>query len=325
MSRFLAQDSLDGFLDSRDTGRTADEQDLVDIIDSHLGIGQGLVHAGDGAVDEVARHFIEFRTGQIHIQMLRAFRTCRDVRQVDVGAHHAGEFDLGLFSGFTDSLHGHLVLRQVDAMALLEFIGHPVHDALIEVIAAQMSIAVRRLYFEYAVTQFQDGHIEGAAAEVIDQDGLVIGLVDAVSQCSSGRFIDDTLYIQTGDTACILRGLTLGIVEVGRDRDDGFRHFFTQIPFCITLHLFEDHGGNLFRRIALAIDRHSVLGTHMTFDGADRSFRVGNSLTFSQLANQSFPVFRKTNYGRRQTAAFLRRDNGGLAAFHYSNNRVRST
>ena len=139
-----------------------------------------------------------------------------------------------------------------------------------------------------------------------------------VSQRSSGRLVDDTLDIQAGNGACVLGGLTLAVVEVSRYGDDGFGDFFTQIPFRIALHLFQDHGGNLFRRVVLAIDGHSVFGAHVPFDGADGPFRVGYSLAFGQLAYQSFPVFRKANHGRSQPAAFLSGDNRRFAAFHHS-------
>jgi len=250
--------------------------------------------------------------------MHRAVGACGNERQVDVGGQHVGQFDLGFFSRFTDPLHGHLVSGQVDAVLFLEFIAHPVHDPFIEVIAAQMGIPVGGFHFEHSVAQFQDGHIEGAAAQVVNQDGVVVGFINAVSQSCSRGFVDDPFYIQPGDPACILGGLTLAVVEVSRYGDDGFGDFFTQIPFCIALHLFQDHGGNLFRRIILAVNGHRVFGAHVPFDGADGPFRVGYSLAFGQLAYQSFPVFRKANHGRSQPAAFLGGNNRRFAAFHHS-------
>ena len=114
----------------------------------------------DSAVNKVARHAVKFGTSKIHVKMLRAIGTSRNERQVDIGCHHAGQFNLGFFSRFTNPLHGHLITCQVNAVLFLEFIGHPIHDAMVEVIAAQMGITGRGFNFEDAITQFQNGNIE---------------------------------------------------------------------------------------------------------------------------------------------------------------------
>ncbi len=53
---------------------------------------------------------------------------------------------------------------------------------LVEIVAAQEGVAVGGLHFEHAFAQLQDGDVEGAAAEVIDRDGLVFLLVQPVGK-----------------------------------------------------------------------------------------------------------------------------------------------
>ena len=195
---------------------------------------------------------------------------------------------------------------------------------MVEVIAAQMGITGRGFNFEDAITQFQNGNIEGPAAKVVNENGLVIGLINAISKGSRRRFVDDSLDIKTSNTAGVLRSLTLGVVEVSRYSNDRFRDFFAEITFRVPLHFFKDHSGNLFWRIVLAINGHGILRAHVTFDGADGPFRVGNSLTFCQLTNEAFPIFCETDNGRSKAAAFLGRNNSRFAAFHHGDNRVRS-
>ena len=73
---------------------------------------------------------------------------------------------------------------------------------------------------ESDVTDIDDGHIEGTAAQVIYHDLLLFLVLKAVSQgCCSG-LVDDTLYIQACDLTCVLGGLTLCVVEVCRNGDD---------------------------------------------------------------------------------------------------------
>ena len=90
---------------------------------------------------------------------------------------------------------------------------------------------------DYAVAHFQDGHVECTAAQVEDQDGLVLLLVQTVGQGSGGRFVDDALDFQAGDLAGILGGLALAVVEVGRDGDDRLGDRLTQIGFRIRFSL----------------------------------------------------------------------------------------
>jgi hypothetical protein len=54
-----------------------------------------------------------------------------------------------------------------------------------KVLAAEEGVAVGRLHLEYAVADLQDGDVEGAAAEVVDGDGLAVVLVHSVGQGGS--------------------------------------------------------------------------------------------------------------------------------------------
>src|SRR5580704_5646200 len=54
-----------------------------------------------------------------------------DVGQVDLRLGRAGQLDLGLLRGLPQPLQRHLVLGQVNAVAVLEVLDQPVHDPLI--------------------------------------------------------------------------------------------------------------------------------------------------------------------------------------------------
>ena len=77
---------------------------------------------------------------------------------------------------------GLLVLGQVDALVLLELLEQPVDDLLVEVVTAQVRVAVGGLDLEDTVAQLQDGDVERAAAEVVDRDLLIDLLVEAIGQ-----------------------------------------------------------------------------------------------------------------------------------------------
>ncbi len=143
---------------------------------------QRLAHRVHGALHQVGGQLVELGAGQRDVQMLRAGGVRRDERQVDGRAGHAGQLDLGLFGGLLQALRGHFVLAQVDAVFLLELIGQPVDDALVEVVAAQMGVAGSGKHFGHAVAHLDDGHVERAAAQVVDHDLLVVFFIHAVGQ-----------------------------------------------------------------------------------------------------------------------------------------------
>ena len=164
-------------------------------------IRQGLLHRPHRPLQQIIDQLLEPRPRQLQRQMLRPALIGGDERQVDVGFGHRRQLDLGLLGGFLQPLQGHPVLRQVDALLLLELRRHPLDDALVEVVAAQVGVAVGRFHLEHALADFEDRDVEGAAAEVEDRDLLVLLLVQAVGQRRRGGLVDDAPDLEAGDLA----------------------------------------------------------------------------------------------------------------------------
>ena len=187
---------------------------------------------------------LEGRAGEGLLEVLGAGGVGGDEGQVDLGLLHVGELDLGLLGGFLEALEGHAVLGEVDARVLLELVDEPLHDAAVEVVAAEVGVAVRGLDLEDALAELEDGDVEGAAAEVVDGDGLLLllVLVVAVGEGGGGRLVDDALDLEAGDLAGVLGGLALGVVEVGGHGDDGLGDGLAEVVLGGLLHLLEDEG-----------------------------------------------------------------------------------
>ena len=325
LEAFLAGQLFDLVLHGRDTGRAADQKDLGDIIGSQACVGHGLLDRARGRFDQMGGQLVELCPRQRDVEVLRAGGVSGDIREVDVGGGDAGQLDLGLLGGFLQSLHGDLVVGQVDALRLLELGDEVVHDALVEIVAAEVGVAVGGQNFDDAVADVQDGDIERAAAEVIDHDLLLGFLVDAVGQRSRGRLVDDTLDVETGDLAGVLGGLTLGVVEVGRDGDDGFGDGAAEVSLCVSLQLLQDHRGDLLRGVLLAVDVDFIIGTHVTLDGSNGAVMVRDSLTLCDLTDHTLAGLRECHNGRGGAVAFRVCDHDGLAAFHNSHAAVGRT
>ncbi|EHH04711.1 putative NAD-specific glutamate dehydrogenase [Agrobacterium tumefaciens CCNWGS0286] len=326
--RLLAEQLLNDFLHLRHAAHATDENDFIDLGSGNAGILERCLARRNGALHEVIDQAFELGAGQLQRQVLRAGSISRDERQVDFGLLRGRQFDLRLFGSFLEALQGKLVVLQVDALILLELAGQIFDETHVEVFTAKEGITIGGLHFENAVADFQNGNIEGAAAKVVNGDGLAVLLVEAVSKRCRGRLVDDAQNIQTGNAAGILGCLTLGVVKIGRNGDDGLFDLFTEIGFSRFLHLLKDHRGNLRRGIIFVLSLHPCVAivalddfkgdkSLVLFDGrvfvtaADKAFhrkqgigRVGDRLALGRLADKAFAIVGKCHHGRRGARAF---------------------
>ena len=220
--------------------------------------------------------------------MLGAGRVSRDERQIDLRRGDARQLDLGLFGGLLQALQRHLVGAQVDPVVALELVGKIVDETLVEIVAAEAVIAGRGEDLLHTVAHFDDGNVEGAAAEVVDHDLLTLLLIDAVGQGGRRRLIDDAADVEAGDDAGVLGGLALCVIEVGRHGNDGVGDLFAEISLRISLQLLEDHGGDLLRGVLLAVDVYFIIAAHFTLDGGNGAVGVGDGLPLGNLPDHAF-------------------------------------
>jgi hypothetical protein len=107
---------------------------------------------------------------------------CRDKRQIDIRLLGAGQLHLRLFCSFFQSLEGHFVIAEIDALILCEFIGQIINNAKIKVFSSKMCIAIGRLDFEDPLADLQDRYVKGSAAQIEDSNLSVSLLVQAVGK-----------------------------------------------------------------------------------------------------------------------------------------------
>ncbi len=224
-------------------------------------------------------------------------------------------------------------------MLFLELLGEVVDDPHVKVFTAKEGVAIGGLHLKETIVNLEDGHVKGAAAKVIDGDGMRIFLVQTIGQRSRRRFVDDAQHFETGDFTGVLGGLTLCVVEIGGHGDDGLRHLFAEIALGGFFHLAEDEGGNLRGTILLAAclnpsvavttvnhgERHVLLVfgeigvVSATADKAlhtkDRVFRIGHGLPFGRLTHKTL-CLGECDDGGGGARTFGVFDHAGLRAVH---------
>ena len=140
---------------------------------AETGVLDRLLERATAGLDEVRGELLELGPRELQVEVLRALGRRGDERQVDRRLLHRGQLDLRLLGGLLQPLQRHLVVRQVDALGVLEGLDEPVDDPLVPVVAAEVGVARGRLHLEDAVADLEHRDVEGAATEVEDEDGLV--------------------------------------------------------------------------------------------------------------------------------------------------------
>ncbi len=343
----LAEQFLHELAHARHAGHAADQDHFIQIASLHAGFLDGIEAGLAGALDQVEHQLFQIGAGDVLDEVLRPVLIGGDEGQVHFGRGRGRQLDLGLFRGFLQALQSQLVLGQVDAFGLLEIGREEFHQLGVKVFAAQEGVTGGRLHFEHAIAQFEDGDIEGAAAKIVNGDGLgVVLLVEAIGQRSGGRLVDDAQHFKAGDLAGVLGGLALGVVEIGRHGDHGLGHGFAQIGFSRFLHLLQDEGGNLRRAVILATGIHpgiaigaardgvghkaGILGgqrivkaaADQTLHGKDGVGRVGDGLALGRLAHKALAILGERDLRRRGARAFGIFDHLRRRAFHHGHAAV---
>ncbi|EGP42816.1 putative NAD-specific glutamate dehydrogenase [Achromobacter insuavis AXX-A] len=182
------------------------------------GVAQRQARAVQRALHQRLRQRLELRAGQRVIDHLAIGQRQRQMGVLRIRQRFAGRA----------GRH-----QQATPVGMRQFGGargrhHVVDDERIEIIAAQRGIAAGRDHFEHALRQPQNGNIESAATQVIDGVHAFGGVIQAVGDRRGGRLVQQAQHVQAGQARRVAGRLALGVVEIGRDRDDGAHQVVAQ-------------------------------------------------------------------------------------------------
>lgn len=315
-----AEDGLDGLGNLGHTSHTTNQDNLLDVLGLETGVLQGLANGLDGSGNEGVDHLLELGTSELQVDVLGAGSVGSDERQVDVGLERRRQLNLGLLGSLTDTLNGHAVTSKVESRSLLELANHVANQVDIEILTTKVGVTVGGLDLEDTVLDLEDGDIEGTTTKIVDGDNAVGLLLQTIGQGGGSRLVDDTENVETGNLTGILGALTLSIVEVSGDGDDGVLDGLGQVGLGSLLHLVEDEATNLRGRVLLVTSRDpgvavgvldnlvgdlldvsldlSVLelATDQSLGGEEGVLRVDNSLSLGSNTDQTLTILGKGNY-----------------------------
>ena len=276
-----------------DTGGATNEDDLVDGALGDVGVLEDLLDWGHALSEVGAAKLLELGAGQVGGVIL----TLGEGLAEDLSLESAGENSLGLLALGAETTESTVVALDVDAGLLLEVSNAVFDDLVVEIFTAQVSVTVGGLDLEDTVLNGEEGDIEGATTEIEDEDvALALALlVETVSDSGGGGLVDDTLNVETSDLTGVLGGLTLGVVEVSGDGDDGVLDSLSEVRFGDFLHLDKDHGGDLLSLESLGLslelnnDEGLLAGAGLDLEGPELAISLDN-LVRELAANEALGV-----------------------------------
>ncbi len=324
----------------------SDQDDLVQLARIDLRVLEGVEARLPGSLDQIVHQLFEPGPGELHYQVLRAGRVRSDEGKVDLAGLRGGEFALGPLGSLLEPLKGHRIPGEIDSLLRFKLLDQPVYDLQVEVVTAQVGVAVCRADLEDPIGDLEDGNVERSSAEVEHRDGLVHALlVETVGQGSRGRLVHYPENLETRYPAGILRGLPLAVVEVCRHRHHGLGDLLAEVVLGCLTHLLQDHRGDLGRRVPPALDLdHRVavrtlddlvgnpgllgvdfaeLPSHEPLDREHRVDRVGYGLSAGDHPRVTLPRVCECDNGGGRPEAFGVGDDDRLAALENGDAGVR--
>ena len=129
--------------DQRNPRRAADQEHLVQVARPQAGIAQRSVDRLEGRLHERSKHVLELVPRQLDIEVQLLHQVlARDELFGNVRKWLVGQRDLGRLGGAHQARERAAVLAQVDTVLPLEPLREVLDDQFIEVVAAQLGVAV---------------------------------------------------------------------------------------------------------------------------------------------------------------------------------------
>jgi len=299
-----------------DSGGSTDEDDLVDLTFTNTGVLQDVLDWWHTFSEKIHAKLLELGSGNVGVVVLTFSKSLA----LNWGLMCCGENSLGLLALGSESSESSGVLGDIDTRFLLEVSEAEVDELVVEILTTQVSVTVGGLDLEDTFLNGEEGDIESTTTKIEDEDVLFLLRlsIETVGNGCGGWLVDDSEDVESRDGSGILGGLSLGVVEISWDSDDGRLDGLSEVGFGDFLHLDQNHGGDFlsleFLGLALVLDDDSwlIVGTSLDFEwpeldvsldgllsklSADESLGiedsvggVSGSLVLSRVADESLLV-----------------------------------
>eukprot|EP00040_Diaphanoeca_grandis_P038183 m.255958 g.255958 ORF g.255958 m.255958 type:complete len:541 (-) comp33994_c0_seq1:342-1964(-) len=244
---------LEERLDFGDTCGSTNEHDVVNLALWDTRVLNNLLDGFETAQEEVLAQFFELGTGDLELEIF-AVHQCVDL---DGCGGDGREGTLCSLACRSKTTHSTGACGDVLAGLGLKHFLDVVEETVVEILTTKVGITSCGLDGEHTRFDGQKRHIEGTTTEIKDENGTFLEIslgftlgghlfTETVRDGGGCGFVDDTKDVESTDTSSVLGGLTLSVVEIRWDRNNGVFNGFTEVCFRCGFHLAENHGTDFF-------------------------------------------------------------------------------
>ena len=292
-------------VDQRRPGRAADEDDLVDLVGRQLRVGEGAVDAREGPRQQGLDQVLVVGPVELHPEVERDPIGLGDELLLEPGGRLGRERLLRLLDGAEDPGAGGRGLAEVDLVLVAEAVADEVEQELVEVVAAEVGVAVAAEDLDDPALDLGDRDVEGAAAEVVDEQALPLRRVRVVGQDRGRRLVDDPGDLQAGQLAGLAGRVALPFGEEGRDGDHRLRHRVAERLLGPLLERPEDDRRDFLGRVLPVAETDGDLLAHLPLDRADGPVGGQGVLVTGRVADEQAPFGVEADDRRQDRLAVL--------------------
>ncbi|RMZ17688.1 hypothetical protein D0860_00318 [Hortaea werneckii] len=208
----------DELLHLRDTSGATNQDDLVDGRLVDLRVAEDTLNWLHGGAEEVLAKLLETGTGDGGVEV----DTLEERVDLNRGLSRRGQSPLRALTSSAQTTESASVGGQVLLVFPLELINEVVDKTIVEVLATKVGVTSSGLDLEDTLLNGKERHIESATTQVEDEHVALtlVLLVQTVGDSGSGRLVDDTEDVQTGNKTGVLgneRGRGAVALVVGDD------------------------------------------------------------------------------------------------------------
>ena len=157
---------LQQLLDLWDTSGTTNQDNVMDLTLVHLGVTERLLHWVKGATEEVSVELLKASPGDGGVEVNSLIQGV----DLDAGLGAGGQGALCPLASGAQTADSPLVVADVLLVLALELCDEVVHHAVVEIFPTKMSVTSGGLDLKDTIFNGQDGHVEGTATEIEDED-----------------------------------------------------------------------------------------------------------------------------------------------------------